>query len=167
MPKKNTKEQEKKEKEAPQKPKSVLVEEAEPKKEVKEDKSAGKTKKIKAEVKEVVAQTNYLRITPRKTALVSASLKGLSAEEAIRRLSLMNKAAASPVKKLIQSGLANAKNNFNISAEDLLVKNIIVGQGPSLKRFQPAAFGTAHRYVKRSSHLKLILAVKTEPTSNK
>jgi len=124
-------------------------------------------KKAKKEIKEVkitevTASLNDLRITPRKTQLVADFIKGLDVAEAISRLSLLNKAAALPMKKLVQSALANARNNFKLNAEDLMVKNVIIGQGKTLKRFRPAAFGTGHALLKRSSHIRVTLAVKPE-----
>lgn len=139
---------------------SVLVEETE----VKKEPVVKKTKKAIKEVKitEVTASLNDLRITPRKTQLVADFIKGLDVAEAISRLSLLNKAAALPMKKLVQSAVANAKNNFKLNAEDLMVKNVIIGQGKTLKRFKPAAFGTGHPVLKRSSHIRVTLAVKPE-----
>jgi len=140
---------------------SILVEESEAKKEqvVKQVKKESK-KEIK--ITEVTASLNDLRITPRKTQLVADFIKGLDVQEAISRLTLLNKAAALPMKKLVQSALANAKNNFKLNAEDLMVKNVIIGQGKTLKRFKPAAFGTGHPILKRTSHIRVTLAVKPE-----
>ena len=55
------------------------------------------------------------------------------------------------------SGLANAENNLNLSADDLYIREAIVDEGPALKRFRPCARGSAHPYKKRMSHLRITL----------
>ena len=157
MPKKNITIKEKKETKEIKKSTSVLVEETVKKEEV--------VKKVKKEIKQITEATaslSNLRITPRKTKLVADFVKGLAVEEAISRLTLLNKSSSLPIKKLIQSALANAKNNFKLNAKDLIVKNVIIGQGRTLKRFKPAAFGTGHALLKRSSNITVTLAVKAE-----
>jgi len=135
---------------------SVLIEEEA----VKKEETVKRVKQEDRQITEATAFLSNLRITPRKTKLVADFVKGLAAEEAILRLTLLNKASSLPIKKLIQSALANAKNNFKLKAEDLIVKNVIIGQGRTLKRFKPAAFGTGHALLKRSSNVTVILAVK-------
>lgn len=138
---------------------SIFIEEEEVKKVPAIEKTA---KGKKAAVTEVKAHLRYLRISERKVKLVSDAVKGLFAEEALKRLQLINKRAARPVAKLISSAVASADHNFHISKDNLVVKNIIIGQGPTLKRNAPAAFGSAHLIRKRSAHVTVILGVKTE-----
>lgn len=107
---------------------------------------------------EVKAKIKYLRISPRKVRLVVDVVRGLSVEEALSRLAVINKRAVRPVVKLINSAIANAENNFKLKREDLFIKFFTVDEGPTLKRWRARAFGRAAMIRKRTSHLNLILS---------
>ncbi len=107
---------------------------------------------------EVKAKIKYLRISPRKVRLVVDAVRGLSVEEALSRLAVINKRAVRPVVKLINSAIANAENNFKLKREDLFIKFFTVDEGPTLKRWRARAFGRAAMIRKRTSHLNLILS---------
>ena len=62
--------------------------------------------------------------------------------------------------KMIQSAVANAENNFKVSSDDLIIKDITVDQGVTLKRYRPRARGVAKRINKRTSNIALLLGVK-------
>ena len=59
--------------------------------------------------------------------------------------------------KTLRSAMANAENNSNLNADDLIIREAIVEEGPALKRFRPCASGSAHPYKKRMSHLRITL----------
>lgn len=99
-------------------------------------------------------------MSPKKVRLVADAIKGLSAEDALVRLQFIHKAPAPILAKLVRSALANARHNSNLTDDLMMVKSIIVGEGVALKRWKPAAFGSAHPYKKRASHVKLILGLK-------
>ncbi|MEK7162828.1 MAG: 50S ribosomal protein L22 [Patescibacteria group bacterium] len=101
---------------------------------------------------------NYLKMAPRKTRLMASSLRGLSVNEAEAQLLMSPKRASEPILKLIQSAVANAKNNNQVDASRLFIKEIRVDQGPMLKRFLPRAMGRATPLQKKSSHIILVLA---------
>ena len=107
---------------------------------------------------EIKAHLRYLRMSPRKVRLLADAVKGKPAGEADTVLSFTAKRAAEPLKKLLRSAVANAKHNFNIEKENLVIKNIRVDKGPTLKRFMPRARGMAAPIRKRSSHITLILS---------
>lgn len=107
---------------------------------------------------EVKAKTKFIRMSSRKAALVINPLRRLSVEEAEKILRFTNKAAAKEVEKILRSALANAENNFKLSKSNLFIKEITVGQGPSLKRWRPRAFGRAAPIRKHTCHLKIVLA---------
>lgn len=65
--------------------------------------------------------------------------------------------------KLLKSAMASAANNFNLSSENLYISNILVDEGPKLKRFRPRAFGRAGAIHKKTSHITLIVEEKTMP----
>ena len=99
---------------------------------------------------------NY-RMSPQKVRLVVDAVRGLNAHEALRRLEYSPKKGAHQVKKLIESALANARNNFHMSDEHLYIAEIQVNEGPIMKRWMPRAFGRATPLLKRTSHIRLIL----------
>lgn len=105
---------------------------------------------------------NY-RQSPRKVRLVASLVKGKNVAEAIAELDFLAKRAGLPIKKLLLSAVANAKQ-MGIEADNLFIKELRVDKGIVMKRMMPAAMGTGHRINKRTSHLNLLLAerVKTE-----
>lgn len=106
---------------------------------------------------EIKAQLRHLRIAPRKVRLVLDLVRGLDINEAENQLKLMPKRASGPVLKLLNSAIANAKNNKGIDKENLYIDKIFANEGPTLKRWLPRAFGRATPINKRSSHIMLIL----------
>ena len=109
---------------------------------------------------EVKAHVRYLRMSPRKVRLVVDLIRGMSVEPALAQLHFMPKAAATPVRKLLQSAIANAEHNFKLDRESLFVKAAMVNQGPTLKRWRPRAMGSAAPILKRTSHITLVLGSK-------
>lgn len=119
---------------------------------------------------EVQAIGKYLRISPRKLVPVADLVKNKKATEAVKLLRFVNKKGAGFVVDVLKSAIANAKNNFKLTENNLMVKKIEVGKGPTLKRWQPISRGRAHPILKRMSHLKVVLEsveqpkVEAEPT---
>ena|SRR3989338_5803471 len=107
---------------------------------------------------EVIAKLRYYRQSPRKVRLIVDLVRGLTTGEAVAQLRHLNKKAAEPLIKLINSGVANARNNFNLAGDNLFISQILVDEGPSLKRWLPRAHGRATQLRKRSAHVKLVLA---------
>ncbi|MFA6274069.1 MAG: 50S ribosomal protein L22 [Candidatus Paceibacterota bacterium] len=101
---------------------------------------------------------NY-RQSPRKVRLVAGLIKGKDVSEAIAQLNFLAKRAGDPVKKLLMSAIANAKQ-VGIEKENLMIKELRVDKGIVMKRMMPAAMGSAHRINKRTSHITLVLAEK-------
>ncbi|OGI64600.1 50S ribosomal protein L22 [Candidatus Nomurabacteria bacterium RIFCSPHIGHO2_01_FULL_39_10] len=98
---------------------------------------------------------NY-RQAPRKVRLVAGLIKGKNVAQAIAELDFLAKRAGLPIKKLLLSAVANAKN-MGIDAANLFIKDLRVDKGIVMKRMMPAAMGTGHRINKRTSHLSLVL----------
>ncbi len=111
-------------------------------------------------ISEVTANARFIKISPRKTRLVIDQLRGLDVQKALDQLNFLNKAAVRPVVKLINSGVANAENNFQIDKNDLYIKKIIANDGPVLKRWRPRAHGRATMIRKKTSHIELVLGVR-------
>ena len=98
---------------------------------------------------------NY-RQSPRKVRLLADLVRGKKVDKALETLSFVNKRAAGPFIKLIESAVANAKER-GIETKNLVVKKVEVNKGITLKRFMPRARGSASRINKRSSHISIEL----------
>ncbi|MFH1823082.1 MAG: 50S ribosomal protein L22 [Patescibacteria group bacterium] len=107
---------------------------------------------------EVKAKAKHIRMSPRKVRLVIDAVRGLEVNAALDQLKFINKKAAKPVIKLLNSAVANAVNNFEIDKNNLKITEIRVDEGTTLHRWQPKAFGRATPIRKRSSHLNLVLS---------
>ena len=118
-------------------------------------------------MQEVKAHLRYLRMSPRKVRLVADILRGMSVDPALAQLQFMSKAAARPVRKLLESAIANATHNNQLDRASLFVKSVFVNQGPTLKRWRPRAMGSAAPILKRTSHITLILGSKEAPKAAK
>lgn len=106
------------------------------------------------------AHAKYVRISPSKVNIVLKLLRGKSLREAEAILRYTNKAASPILLKLIQSAAANAVNNNELNRDKLYVAEAYANSGPTLKRFQPRARGSAGRILKRSSHISVVLKEK-------
>ncbi len=106
------------------------------------------------------AKLNHLRLAPRKVRLVTNLISGMEVAKAELQLRFLNKRAARSVLKLLQSASANAKSNYGLEKQDLVIKQIFVNQGPTLKRWMPRAMGRATPIMKRTSHIELGLEAK-------
>ncbi len=107
---------------------------------------------------EARAISKYLRISPRKVRLNADLIRGKRVEDAINLLAHTPKAGARVVSKVVQSALANARQDKSIDVDTLFVKTIFVNQGPTLKRFRPKPMGRAGRIRKRTCHITVILS---------
>jgi large subunit ribosomal protein L22 len=101
---------------------------------------------------------NY-RQSPRKVRLVADVVRGKKVADALNALQFVEKRAATPFAKVIQSAAANAKQ-AGADLSTLVVKKVSVDKGTTLKRFMPRARGSASRINKRSSHITVELGVK-------
>jgi len=106
---------------------------------------------------EAKAQLNHLRISPRKVRLVVKPLRGMKVSVAKFQLAHITRKPTISLAKLLDSAVANAKNNFSMVEDNLYIKEIIVNEGATLKRFRPKAFGRAGTINKRTSHITLVL----------
>lgn len=107
---------------------------------------------------EVKANLKFVRIGTMKARLVADAVRGKNVNEALKTLAFMEKKGAGIIKKLIESGVANAEQKKVIDVDNLYVKTILVDQGPSLKRFMPRAKGSASSIAKKMSHISVVLS---------
>lgn len=104
---------------------------------------------------------NY-RQSPRKVRLVADLIRGKKVQQALLELQFLPKRAANQIAKMVSAAAANAENNFKVSQDDLVIKEISVDQGVTLKRYRPRARGVAKRINKRTSNITLSLGVKED-----
>src|SRR5487761_1617039 len=105
----------------------------------------------------VVAKANNLKISSRKVRQVTALLRGQTVIRAEATLLHTPQAASVAVAKALKSAVANAENNHHLRKANLLVDEVRVDEGPTLKRFRARAMGRAGAINKRSSHLTIIV----------
>ena len=106
----------------------------------------------------VSATAKYLRGSTRKTRLVTQAIKGKRVEDATAILRFMPQKAAGEVARVLKSATANAENNHNLSAEDLVIVDAIANEGPTIKRFPPRAQGRAFPIHKPMTHITIVVA---------
>ena len=102
------------------------------------------------------------RISAFKAREVTREIQGLPVAAALDVLAFTPRKAAVLVSKTLKSAVANAENNNNLRADRLVVKEATVGEGPTFKRFQPKARGSAGPIRKRTSHIRIILTDEIE-----
>ena len=106
---------------------------------------------------EVKAHLNHLRISSRKVRLVVGLIREMEIEEAKTQLKFINKKSSELLLKLLNSAVANAKNNFSLDEKKLYISKIIVNDGKIMKRWRPRAMGRSARINKRTSNVTIIL----------
>ncbi|HSK54955.1 MAG TPA: 50S ribosomal protein L22 [Jiangellales bacterium] len=106
---------------------------------------------------EARAQARFVRVTPMKARRVVDVIRGMKADEAAAVLRFAPQAAAEPVRKVLESAMANAGNTTGAAPETLWVAEAYVDEGPTLKRFRPRAQGRAYRIRKRTSHITVVV----------
>jgi large subunit ribosomal protein L22 len=101
----------------------------------------------------VSATAKYLRGSTRKARLVVEVIRGRPVEEATALLRFMPQHAARDVEKVLKSAAANAENNLNLAADELVVVDARADEGPTMKRYQPRAQGRAFPIHKPMTHI--------------
>ena len=131
-----------------------------PKEEAAKPKSAPKRKPRQDELVPVIvrASARYVRVAPRKARLVADQVRGLQIDRARALLDFSPRNAARDIRKLIDSAASNAENNHELIADDMLISEITVDEGPTLRRYRPRALGRATRINKRTSHISIALS---------
>lgn len=108
-----------------------------------------------------------IRISPKKANLVAALVRNKKALEAMDILKFTRKKSAPIIKKVLQSAIANAENNYKQDKESLYLKEIVVTEGPTYKRSVPVSRGRMHPILKRTSHITVKLESKeAKPKTN-
>ena len=107
---------------------------------------------------QAAAKLKHARIAAQKVRLVADQVRGLPVENALNVLTFSNKKAASIIKKVLESAIANAEHNEGADIDELRVTSISVDEGPTMKRIRARAKGRASRILKRTSHISVTVA---------
>ncbi len=110
----------------------------------------------------VRASSRYVRVAPRKARLIADQVRGLHIDQARALLEFSPRGAAQDIRKLIESAASNAENNHDLIADEMLISEITVDEGPTLRRFRPRAMGRASRINKRTCHIAVALTPEDE-----
>ena len=103
------------------------------------------------------AIAKYQRVSPRKARLVARNVQGLGVEEAMNLLRFTPNKPAGIISGVVKSALANASQLGGVDVDAMVVKEVLVNEGPTWKRFMPRAQGRASKIHKRTSHITVIL----------
>ena len=103
------------------------------------------------------AIATYQRVSPRKARLVARNVQGLGVEEAMNLLRFTPNKPAGIIYAVVKSALANASQLGGVDVDAMVVKEVLVNEGPTWKRFMPRAQGRASKIHKRTSHITVIL----------
>lgn len=107
---------------------------------------------------EVAATLRYARVSPQKCRLVADQIRGQSVGQALRILSFSPKKAASFVRKVLESAIANAEHNHGADIDELRVSAVQISGAPTYSRYRARAKGRANRIIKRNSHITIEVA---------
>lgn len=103
------------------------------------------------------ARLKMVRMTPRKMRVVANQVRGKAAQEAVDYLTFCKRRAALPLLKLIKSAIANADHKGGMDVDALVIKELLVDAGPTMKRWMPRARGMATPILKRTSRVSVVL----------
>ncbi len=104
---------------------------------------------------QATAILKYIRVSPQKGRLIADQIRGLPVERALEVLQFSTKKAAKPVKKALESAIANAEHNVGADIDELKVQAIQINAGATMKRFHARAKGRGARILKRSCHISV------------
>jgi large subunit ribosomal protein L22 len=106
---------------------------------------------------DITAKAKFVRISPKKAIMLVRSLRGQKTTTALAGLKNHPTKTSGILKKLIDSAVANAKNNYNLKEDNLKIKRLTVDEGPTAKRYWFRSRGSADQLLKRASHFEVIL----------
>lgn len=115
---------------------------------------------------EITASIKFVRMSSYKARDLARALKGLRVDSALRMVQFSKRKAARQLLKALESAIANAENNAELSAETLFVKSAVIEQGPTIKRYWPRSRGMARPIRRRMSHVRVTLTTE-EPAPRK
>ena len=130
----------------------------------------GHRSQIKREINEQnrelrpTAKLSYARVSVQKACFVLDAIRGKDVQTAKAILEYNPRYASGVIKKLLDSAIANAENNYpnthsdkTYNVENLYIAECYANKGPTMKRVHPRAQGRAYRIEKRMSHITIVL----------
>jgi large subunit ribosomal protein L22 len=112
---------------------------------------------------EAKAVARFVRVPAQKARIVADLIRGKDVNTALVQVQVTKRQAARIVEKVLRSAMANATQNHGVRDVDrLVVAEVYVNEGPTIKRIQPRAMGRAFRVRKRSSHITIVLQERGE-----
>ncbi len=105
----------------------------------------------------ITATQKNTRQAPRKVRIVANAVKNLPLDKALQQLAVIERRSTVVILKTVKQAIANATNNHGFAFSDLELKNIVVTEGPTYKRYRAVSRGRGHGVLKRSSHITVIL----------
>ena len=115
---------------------------------------------------QVKAEQKFILMSPLKLREVAFLIKGMKPMKAFEVLPFIKKAASEKLRKVIGTALANAKQ-ANLNPNELIFKELMIGEGPRQKRWRAGARGRSKPYVRKMSHIRVVLTTKSEVLSTK
>jgi large subunit ribosomal protein L22 len=120
------------------------------------------TTENKDNVMEAKASARHVRVTPQKARRLVDLIRGKQAPEAVAVLQFAPQSASDPIRKVLESAIANARVKADAASEAFDERNLVISQafvdeGPTMKRFRPRAQGRAARINKRTSHITVVV----------
>jgi len=112
---------------------------------------------------EAKAIARFVKISPRKARVVANLVRGKDVGEALKTLTFAKRSAAMPIKKVVESAVANARQaDSAIDVDALYIKTLQVDMGPTrhMRRWRPRAQGRATRIIKGTSHISVVLGIR-------
>ncbi len=107
---------------------------------------------------EAIARTKNIRISTRKVRLAADSIRFLPVTKALQMLQTTQKHGAHVLIKTLQSAVANAMQKGNVREEDLIITQLEVDGGPTLRRMHVGSRSHMQMYTKRSSHIRIVVS---------
>ncbi|WP_085318370.1 50S ribosomal protein L22 [Derxia lacustris] len=106
---------------------------------------------------ETTATLRGVHLSAQKGRLVADQIRGLKIDKALNVLAFSPKRAATIIKKVVESAIANAEHNDGADIDELRVKRIHVEEGTPMKRFTARAKGRGNRILKRTCHVYVVV----------
>lgn len=106
---------------------------------------------------EIKASIKFVRLSPYKARDLARALRGLPVGAALQVVQMSERKAARQLQKALESAIANAENNADLSADALFVREAIIEQGPTIKRYWPRSRGMVSPIRRRMSHVRITL----------
>ena len=110
----------------------------------------------------VRAKARYIRVSPRKARLVADQIRGRHIDDVRSLLAFSPRSVATEISKVVESAAANAEANHDLIGDEMILREIRVDEGPTIKRFRPRAMGRATPINKRTCHISVALVPEEE-----